>query len=190
VARLTEKIFAKAQICASFIALPQARIGAMEASGELDGDGARVPGFLDDKPYLVMAPTPYVHFGISLYWPVGSKEPKGDSATIAALAGTYWARQMANRFGTQLFEAKSYDQLLRLVQSGHVQAVLIPTAIFQNIIAAHQVSQSLQGREVATMPLHVVVNRRYAALVPALDRAIAALIADGTVTAILFPPAQ
>jgi len=134
-----------------------------------------------------MSPTPYINFGVSLYWPLGVKEPKGPNITIAAIAGTYWARQIADRLGARLLEANSYSQLLHLVQSGHVQAVLMATDVFQKIITTREVSQELQGREVTTVPLHVVINRRYAALMPALDLAINALIADGTVTATLFP---
>jgi len=182
--QMAEKIFAKAGICLKLMTLPQARINAMEDSGDLDGDIARSPAYLATRPYLVKVPTPILDFTVGLFWPAGSARPSSEGTPVGALQGPIWTQQYADALGLRLYQASSYDSLFYMLQTGRLQGMIAAKENFEKLMRDQPERGRYNSTDLGGITLYIALNRRHEHFVPALDSAVKAALADGTIAAI------
>jgi ABC-type amino acid transport substrate-binding protein len=181
---LIRNIFAQAGQCVDVLLAPQMRIDMMERQGSLDGDAWRDAVYLDDNPALTKVPTPVQHFSVSLYWRKDAADPAATPGTVVGiLAGKSWARDALHGMPVTLFEATSYRQLLHLVRTGRIQALVMPTLTFAKLAEEEKEDPSaFRSREVLSRPFYLALQKRNAGMIPALNEAIKTLWAKGVIS--------
>ena len=189
-ADLVGAIFAQAGQCAQILRAPQRRIDVMERQGELDGDAWRDDAYLASASDLVKVTTPVQHFSVSLYWRRGAADPaSAPNAVVGILSSRSWAPDAVRGLPNAPFEATSYRQLLQLMRVGRIQALAMPTLTFRKLAEEEKMDPSdFQSREVLSRPFYLALNKKNAGMAPALDAAIKALWAKGTISD--RPPAR
>jgi len=80
-----------------------------------------------------------------------------------------------------VFEVRSYDQMAEMARSGRLQASSWPARPSSCCARATISWPIFTSRAVADLPLHLLVNRRYADRIPALDQAIQTLRGRGEI---------
>lgn len=181
VARITDRLFAMAGSCAEILTMPTNRLAAMTDSGELDGEAFKVSGYIDQHPSLVQVPTPVYAYTGDLYWPRGAAEPKGPAATIGVMLGQIWPKEAAKERDLSVFEVRSYDQMIEMSHNGRLQGFMMAGEAFEQFRARYDFLAGYQSRPVAEIPLHLMISKRRADLLAALDQAIRALRGRGEI---------
>jgi hypothetical protein len=176
-AALVEKIFAQAGLCARPLLAPARRLDLMEKRGELDGTAWRDDPYLATHRSEAKVPTPVEYFRGSLFWLRNREDPSGvNGTTIGILAGRDWPRDALKGLPISIFEANSYTQLFRLTELGRLDGFVMPTFLFD----ALDVNRALyQSKQIRSVPLYLVVQRRHQEVIPALNDAIKALKESG-----------
>jgi len=182
--QLVTTIVTKAGLCAEIVSAPQNRLNVMEKEGTLDGDAWRDEPYLAANPALLKVPTPVQHFSVSIYWRKPRRDPTREvGAEIGILLGRPWAREALKNRPIALFEASSYHQLLQLARTGRLRGFVMPTLTFRKFaVEENEPADAYDSREILRQPLYLAVQNRLAGTVPALDEAIKALWADGTIS--------
>jgi hypothetical protein len=190
IGRITEAIFARAKSCAVIVALPQGRLNQIEAQDTLDGEALRVTSYLDQRPRLMLVPTPVTTYAGNLYWPSSDPEPKGPNVTIGVMAGQIWPKQAALARQSEILEVSSYDEMLSLTKSGRLQGFMMAAEAFNHFRAQDPELIRYGQANVAQVPLYLVVNKRHSRLVPKLDQAIKELLGNGYINQQLAQSSQ
>jgi hypothetical protein len=181
VERIADRIFAVAGSCAEILVMPTNRLSAMTDSGELDGEAFKVGGYVDQHPGLMLVPSAVYAYTGNLYWPRGAEEPDGPEATVGVILGQLWPKAAAQAHDLSVFEVRSYDQMIEMTHSGRLQGFLMAGQAFAMMRMRYDFLADYDSRAVAEIPLHLVISKKYAALVPALDGAIQTLRARGEI---------
>jgi hypothetical protein len=175
VARVADRIFSLAGSCAEMLIMPDNRLTAMADSGELDGLAFKGRNYIEQHPYLTPVPTPVYGYTGDLYWPAGAAEPKGAGATVGIMLGQLWPRAAAQERGLTIFEVRSYEQMVEMSRNGRLQGFIVADAAFAQLVPRYDFLTAYNARAVAEITLHLVLNKRHEALIPALDRSIQSL---------------
>jgi len=181
VERIADRIFAVAGSCAEILVMPSNRLTAMSDSGEIDGEAFKTTNYLDQHPGLVPVPTPVYSYTGNLYWPRNAPEPEGPAAVVGIMLGQIWPRSAAQERNLSVFEVRSYDQMAEMARSGRLQGFIMAGEAFVLLRPRYDFLDDYVSRAVADIPLHLVVNRRYADRIPVLDRAIQTLRGRGEI---------
>lgn len=181
VARITDEIFIAAGSCAEIISAPSNRLTALTDSDALDGEAFKVTDYIEGHADLMAVPTAVQHLTGALFWPGDAPEPVGPTATIGVLLGQIWPRKAAQERGVTYFEVRSYDQMIEMTRSGRLQGFMMAAEGFPLLRPRYDYLDSYQMKKVSDIPLHLAVKKRYAALVPALDKAIRKMSANGVI---------
>ena len=179
IGRIAETLFARAGSCAVIVNLPQSRLNRIETDDSLDGEALRVGSYVEQRPQLMLVPTPIESYSGNLYWPNGREEPRGPNATIGILSGQIWPKQAALARQSEIKEVGSYEEMFELTRAGRIQGFMMAAEAFHHFRAQNEELTRFQMLTVTEVPLYLVVNRRHKALVPRLDREVAALLANG-----------
>ena len=179
ISHITEALFARAKSCAVIVALPQNRLNQIETQDTLDGEALRVASYLDQRPQLMLVPTPITSFSGNLYWPSGQAEPSGPNVTIGILGGQIWPKQAVLARRSEFFEVSSYDEMLALTKSGRLQGFMMAAEAFNHFKSVDPDLLRYGQTKVAQQDLYLVVNKRHAKLVPQLDRGVKELLGNG-----------
>ena len=181
VARITDRLFTVAGSCAEILTMPNNRLAAMTDSGDLDGEAFKVTGYLDQHPALVEVPTPVYAYAGDLYWPQGAAEPWGQDSMVGVMLGQIWPRNAAKEHDLAVFEVRSYDQMVEMTRTGRLQGFMMAPEAFEQLRLRYDFLAGYQSRQVAEIPLHLMISKRRADLLPALDQAIRALRGRGEI---------
>lgn len=181
VQRIADRIFAVAGSCAEILVMPNNRLSAMSDSGEIDGEAFKTLTYLDQHPALMPVPTPVYAYTGKLYWPPGAPEPAGSTAVIGVMLGQVWPKTAAQERNLSVLEVRSYEQMVEMSHSGRLQGFMMAGEAFALLRPRYDFLADYASRPVADLPLYLLINHRYADLVPALDRAIQTLVGRGEV---------
>ncbi len=181
VARITDRVFSLAGTCAEILSMPNNRLAAMTDSGELDGEAFKVSTYVEQHPALVAVPTPVYSFAGNLYWPGGTGEPRGPEIIVGVMLGQFWPKEAAAKNDLSTFEVRSYDQMIEMTRSGRLQGFIMAADAFSVFKPRYDFLDSYKTKQVADVPLHLVVAKGHLDLVPALDQAIKTLKARGDI---------
>ncbi len=181
VARIADRIFSVAGSCAEILVMPNNRLAGLSDSGEIDGEAFKTTSYLDQHPVLMPVPTSVYSYTGNLYWPPGAAEPAGPGAMVGILLGQFWPKTAAQERNLTVFEVRSYDQMAEMSRTGRLQGFLMAGEAFAQLRPRYDFLTDYQSRAVADLPLHLLINRRHADLVPGLDKAILALRERGEI---------
>jgi hypothetical protein len=182
VTKLVQTIFDRAGLCVKMSRAPQQRLNVMEEKDEIDGDAWRDDSFLANHPSMIKVPTPISNFSGSLYWLRGREDPSESAeATIGILLGRAWPRDALKGLPGSFFEGSSYQQLYEMTRTGRLHGFVMSTQVYQEMFASQEKNgDRFASREVRRVPLYLAVRARWSETVPALDKAVKSVMADGT----------
>lgn len=187
-ARILEKVYTKAGIHFSWQALPTRRSLVEANAGAYDGEIARIPGASSQYPNLIAVPTPIMAIKGHVY----TVNVKRDIRSWQDLRGLHVAivrGELYAEMGTKNTErtlVKDYRQLFQLLLNGRTDVVIgIDTEAEYNI-AKYFPGKGIHsiGESVFSAPLHHLVNKKNADLIPRLNRIIRAMRDDGSLARI------
>lgn len=181
VARIADRLFAAAGSCAEPLFMPTNRLTAMTDAGELDGEAFKILGYADQHPSLVPVPTAVYAYTGNIYWPSGAAEPWGQDAVVGVMLGQIWPRTVAKERDLAVFEVRSYDQMIEMAHTGRLQGFMMAGEAFDQLRQRYDFLAAYESRPVAEIPLHLMIGKRHADLLPALDEAVRALRARGEI---------
>ncbi|TCS64354.1 amino acid ABC transporter substrate-binding protein (PAAT family) [Varunaivibrio sulfuroxidans] len=187
-ARILEKIYAKAGIHFQWEALPTRRSLVEANAGTYDGEIARIPGASSQYSNLIAVPSPIMAINGRVYTVNVNRDIQSWQDLKGLHVGIVRGELYAER-GTQDIERTSvrdYRQLFQLLLSGKADAVIgIDTEADFNV-AKYFPGKGIHtiGRSVFKAPLHHLVHKKNAYLVPQLNKIIRAMIEDGSLEAI------
>jgi hypothetical protein len=181
VARIADRLFSLAGACAEILSMPNNRLAAMTDSGELDGEAFKVSTYVDQHPVLTAVPTPVYSFAGNLYWPGGTGEPHGQEIIVGVMLGQLWPKEAAARNDLSTFDVRSYDQMIEMTHSGRLQGFIMAAEAFSVFRPRYDFLEGYKTKQVAEVPLHLVVAKGHLDLVPALDQAVKTLKAHGDI---------
>jgi hypothetical protein len=181
VARIADRIFSLSGACAEIVSMPSNRLSALTESDILDGEALKITDYILQHPNLTEVPTAVMHLTGNLYWPGDAPEPAGASATIGVLLGQIWPRRAAQDRGATFFEVRGYDQMIEMTHLGRLQGFMMAGEAFTVVSPRYDYLAHYKSRAVTDIPLYLAVNRRDAALVPALDKTIRTMIESGEI---------
>lgn len=168
-------------ISMSFRRLPLARSLAMADAGDIDGDVCRGTHAIDGHPNLVIVPTTVAVQTLALY----TREPDVTRRTAEDM------RRLRLAYPRGSHAAEASTRGLNRTAAPNVAAALsmlgnrVDAALLQHDIAEEAIERLPNGqvlrwpRPWVSSPLHFVLHRRHAALVPRLDAALQAMHKEG-----------
>lgn len=181
VARIADRLFSAAGSCAEILTMPNNRLAAMTDSGELDGEAFKISAYVDQHPALIAVPTPVYSFAGNLYWPDGTGEPHGPEIIVGVPLGQFWPKEAAARSDLSIYEVRSYDQMIEMTRTGRLQGFIMAAEAFSVFRPRYEFLEGYRTKQVAEVPLHLVVTKSHGDLVPALDQAIRTLQGRGEI---------
>jgi hypothetical protein len=181
VQRIVDRIFVVAGSCAEVLVMPNNRLAALSDSGEIDGEAFKTTAYLDQHSGLISVPTPVYSYTGNLYWPRSAPEPEGPAAVVGIMLGQVWPKAAAQGRNLSVFEVRSYEQMAEMTHSGRLQGFLMAGEAFVLLRPRYDFLADYASRAVAELPLYLVLNRRNADRVPALDQAIQTLRGRGEI---------
>ncbi len=195
---LTET-YRRAGECVEWVPVPIGQAWQMVESGELDGDMIRVAQIISRMKHVVSVPTEIPGFDAVLITrttlvPLQSLED-ARGMRLAAPFG-YLALDLIP--GIKDFSIRRETNMSATFQdlaAGEVDGVFTDRNTYLHFIAKGSLDPSALAPSlfVMKMPTHIVLGERQRGKVPAIDRALASVIADGLFApgaSVLHPPAQ
>lgn len=181
VARIADRLFSLAGACAEILTMPANRLGAMTDAGELDGEAFKVSAYIEQHPALTAVPAPVFSFAGNLYWPGGSGEPRGPDIVVGVMLGQFWPKEAAQKSDLSTFDVRNYEQMIEMTHSARLQGFIMAADAFAALRQRYDFLGAYNTRQVADVPLYLLVARKHDDLVPALDKAIKTLKARGEI---------
>lgn len=163
--------------------LPGERSLLNTESGLDDGDLMRAPGFEKAYPNLLQVPEKMGDMDFMAYTKrqdIPGPITWNNLANYVVGYATGWKIYDRNVKAKEVAKARSIDALFPLLDLKRVDLILIDR--WQGLYAAqmHGGAVRLIEPPLASSPMFMYLNKKHAAIVPALSRALAAMKADGT----------
>ena len=181
VSRIADRIFTLSGTCAEIVSMPSNRLTQLTESDTLDGEALKITDYVQQHPNLMEVPTAVLHLSGNLYWPGDAAEPSGASATIGVLLGQIWPRRAVQERAAVFFEVRGYDQMIEMTHLGRLQGFMMAGEAFTLLSQRYDYLAHYKSKPVADIPLYLALNRRNAALVPALDKTIRTMVESGEI---------
>ena len=179
-ARHLRRAYERIGIKLEIFSLPRKRALIAADRGDFDGVVARAAIITRDYKNLLRVPTPVAYLRIRAYGRQGAKKIASldelESYRIGILRGVPLLEQKTSALNR--FAANTPSQLMHMLRAGRIDAVLLAERVAESTIAKEHLHgiAAISG-VLAEAPLYHFLNRRHNALLPAIDRALAATMA-------------
>lgn len=176
-------------VCAEVVVLPSERASQWLEAGLVDANVGRVPGFADAANDSVIAvPTPVAALSILPLTRADSPDRYDqisdlDGRIVGIHVGLFALREIGETTNATTLASSDLAPLLRMLRRGRVDVILLDNLRFSHAVTSGEISPEdvTVGRPIVRHDVYHVLNRRHAALIPALDAAIASLVNAGAI---------
>ena len=191
---ITRQILEKAGIKTRFVSYPVNRLQAMLDKEQLDLSYAESKNWqAPEVTERYVFSVPYLKVREYLYF--AKDHPARDrpvetlqNLTIGMVRGYSYPRLEPGFEAGRLMKLETSQDLalLELLQAGRVDAVAMVDDLYHYLIVTHQIdpNQFQRGGQLSEAPLAMMLNKKHAALLPAINQAILSLQSSGEVARI------
>lgn len=186
---ILEEAYRRAGIEFSIQELPTKRALIESSSGNLDGEMTRIPAIGDRYPTLKIVHPPIAYLRSGAFFRQGEELDVSRPEDLApykvgVLRGVLHANNNA-RFAGEVIILEEFDQLVRMLDTGRVDAIISSVMPF-HVATARLGAQNINPEPVVfqSIPLHHFLHEDHAVLVPVIGGILAEMTASGDLDAL------
>lgn len=182
--RVLGDAFGRIGVRCTFVPIPLLRLIEMANDGQVDGDIGRIPEVADRYPNLIRVPTPICQTDVAVYGRTADFAKRTRSEIAAMNLGIVRGVFVLSKHtrGMKAIEVQNFEAITNMMANQRIDAAV---AIYLDT------EVQLQNRHVPEMvrwpylwasePLHFLLHKSHAALVPRLEEVLARMAQEGLI---------
>lgn len=182
-ARILEAVYARAGIPMRIVALPATRATQMADRGEIDGEGARIASYYEERPGVVVVRPALMRTAAMVFMREADARPVRSAADLRGLrvgiVRGVRQSQAAVAGVERVEQLNTARQLYQMLHRGHLDAVVDSPVSQKRYAATLGVDGVVAVGTLSEMEVFHGLQARHAALAPRLGEVLAAMAASG-----------
>lgn len=167
-----------------FVKLPLLRLIEMANAGDIDGDIGRIPEVAQRFPNLLMLPTPICQVDVAVYGKARDFAERTRSDIMGLNTGIVRGVFVLSKHskGMKVTEAQNFEAITQMLDSQRIEAAMVVFLDTEVLLQAPGAPSLVRWPYLwASEPLHCLLHKSHAALVPRLENVLAQMAKEGLI---------
>lgn len=182
--RVLQHAFDRIGVRCAFVPIPLLRLIEMANDGQVDADIGRIPAVADRYPNLIRLSTPICQSDVAVYGRTAdfAKRTRSEIAAmgIGIVRGVFVLSKHTQ--GMRVIEVQNFEAITNMMANQRIDAAVAIYLDTEVQLRDRQVAEMVRWPYLwASEPLHFLLHKSHAALVPKLEDALARMARDGLI---------
>lgn len=182
--RVLGEAFKRIGVRCAFVPIPLLRLIEMANDGQVDGDIGRIPEVADRYPNLIRVSTPICQTDVAVYGRTADFAKRSRSEIAAMNIGIVRGVFVLSKHtrGMNVIEVQNFEAIANMMANQRIDAAVAIYLDFEVQLQNGPMAEMVRWPYLwASEPLHFLLHKTHAPLVPRLDEALARMAKEGLI---------